>query len=205
MNRQPVNWQPVLEGEWLLLRPLVADDWQALFAVAADPEIWAIHPAHDRWQEPVFRAFFDDALAQGGAMAVIDRASGAIVGSSRWQGYDSAAGGSVEIGWTFLARSHWGGRYNPELKRLMLAHAFAFVDRVTFRVGETNLRSRRAMEKIGGRLTGAVEAVQHGGREIVHVVYEITRDGFAKGPLAGTKPANSASAADTAPTHRFRG
>ena len=180
----PVDWQPVLETERLLLRPLAPGDWQALFAVASDPEIWAIHPAHDRWQEPVFRAFFDDALANRGAMVIIDRASGEIIGSSRWQGYDPANGGSVEIGWTFLARSHWGGRDNPELKRVMLRHAFQFVGRVLFRVGDTNLRSRRAMEKIGGRLTNEVEGLNHGGREIVHVIYEITRDSFALGPLS---------------------
>ena len=96
-------------------------DQSALFAVASDPLIWEIHPATDRWQEPVFRAFFDDALAQGGALAIIDRASGTIIGSSRFQGHDPAGGGSVEIGWTFLARSHWGGAYNPELKRLRLS------------------------------------------------------------------------------------
>ena len=175
--------QPVLEGEWLLLRPLAPTDWDALFAVASDREIWVIHPAHDRWQEPVFRAYFDDALAQGGAVAVIDKSTGAIVGSSRWQGHDAADGGSVEIGWTFLARSHWAGRYNPELKQLMLAHAFRFVRRVLFRVGESNGRSRRAMEKIGGRLTEAVDYTQMAGREIAHVVYEISADDFAAGPL----------------------
>lgn len=179
-----MTWQPVLEGERLLLRPLRSEDWDALFAVASDREIWAIHPAHGRWQEPVFRAFFDDALANGGAVAVIDRSSGAIVGSSRWQGHESEDGGSVEIGWTFLARSHWGGRFNPELKRLMLAHALQHVERVMFRVGETNWRSRRAMEKIGGRQTSAMEYTQMAGREVAHVVYEITRESFAKGPLA---------------------
>ena len=181
-----MDGQPVLNGDRLTLRPLTPDDWQALFAVASDPLIWDIHPAHDRWQEPVFRAFFADALAGGGAVAVIDRASGAIIGSSRWQGHDPADGGSVEIGWTFLARSHWGGAYNRELKRLMLAHAFGRVERVLFRVGETNLRSRRAMEKIGGRLTDELDVTHLAGRDIVHVVYEITRDSFAKGPLAGT-------------------
>jgi RimJ/RimL family protein N-acetyltransferase len=175
--------QPVLEGERLLLRPLHVDDWYALFAVASDPLIWEVHPAHDRWQEPVFRAYFADALANVGAMAVIDKASGAIVGSSRWQGYDPANGGSVEIGWTFLARSHWNGAFNPELKRLMLSHALRFVERVVFRVDETNLRSRRAMEKIGGRLTEAIEYTQMAGREVRHVVYEITRESFASGPL----------------------
>lgn len=177
--------QPVLAGERLLLRPLQPDDWAELYAVASDPQIWELHPAHDRWQEPVFRAFFSDALAGGGAMAVIDRASGAIIGSSRWQAHDPADGGSVEIGWTFLARSHWGRIYNTELKQLMLAHALRWVERVQFRVGEHNRRSRGAMERIGGRLTdldgGVVETASGPAR---HVVYEITRDSFATGPLA---------------------
>ena len=175
--------QPVLEGERLLLRPLRADDWEALFAVASDPEIWAIHPQHDRWQEPVFRAYFADALKQGGALVVIDRATGAIIGSSRMQAYDPADGGSVEIGWTFLARSHWGGSFNREMKRLMLGHALKFVERVDFRVGEGNLRSCGAMEKIGGRLSDRSDIVDTASGPVVHVVYEITRDSFADGPL----------------------
>ena len=176
--------QPVLEGERLLLRPLHTDDWDALFAVASDPEIWAIHPQHDRWQEPVFRAYFADALAQGGALTVIDKASGAIVGGSRMQAYEPADGGSVEIGWTFLARSHWGGAFNREMKRLMLAHALQFVERVDFRVGEDNLRSRGAMEKIGGRLSERSDIVDTASGPVRHVVYEITRAGFAAGPLS---------------------
>ena len=178
-----MNRQPVLTGERLLLRPLRADDWDALYAVASDPLIWELHPARDRWQEPVFRAYFADALAHGGAVAVIDRASGVMVGSSRWQGHDPADGGSVEIGWTFLARSHWGGSVNRELKRLMLAHALAAVARVDFRVGASNLRSRRAMEKIGGRLCDRVEPVEIAGTFVDHVIYEITRESFASGPL----------------------
>ncbi|MBN8500064.1 MAG: GNAT family N-acetyltransferase [Sphingomonadales bacterium] len=177
--------QPVLQGERLLLRPLRPGDWEALFAVASDPEIWAIHPQHNRWQQPVFRAFFDDALAQGGALAVIDQHDGAIIGSSRFQGYDPADQGSVEIGWTFLARSHWGGAINRELKRLMLAHALQAVERVDFRVGETNWRSRRAMEKIGGRLSDRSEMVDSASGPVLHVVYEIDRAGFASGPLWG--------------------
>jgi RimJ/RimL family protein N-acetyltransferase len=183
--------QPVLEGERLLLRPLEPGDWDALYAVASDPLIWEVHPAGDRWQEAVFRAYFDDALVKGGALAVVDRASGALIGSSRMQGYDPADGGSVEIGWTFLARSHWGGATNREMKRLMLGHALKFVTRVLFRVGETNWRSRRAMEKIGGRLHDERESVQMNGREVAHVVYEISRESFAKGPLS---PSGSASA-----------
>jgi RimJ/RimL family protein N-acetyltransferase len=177
-----MNRQPVLEGERLLLRPLTVDDWDALFAVASDPEVWAIHPQHDRWQEPVFRRFFADALGRGGALVVIDKATCAVVGSSQ---YKEEAGGVVEIGWTFLATSHWGGSYNREMKRLMLAHAFQFVDRVEFRVGECNLRSQRAMAKIGGRLTDRFDMVDlPGGGSMPHVIFEITRDSFASGPLS---------------------
>lgn len=177
--------QPVLEGEHVCLRPLRAEDWDALFAVASDPLIWAQHPAHDRWQEPVFRAFFADALAHGGALLAIDAASGAVIGSSRFQGLEKSDGGSVEIGWTFLARSHWGGRHNHEMKRLMIAHALASVDEVRFLVGETNTRSRRALEKIGARLTGrSEERIMAGGQIIPHLTYIVTRESFARGPLA---------------------
>jgi RimJ/RimL family protein N-acetyltransferase len=177
--------QPVLEGERVLLRPLHADDWDALFAVASDPLIWHQHPAHDRWQEPVFRAFFDDALANRGALAAIDRQSGAVIGSSRFQGLDAAGSGSVEIGWTFLARSHWGGGYNREMKRLMLAHALAEVAECRFLVGESNIRSRRALEKIGARLTDrSEERIMAGGRIIPHLTYVVTRQDFAQGPFS---------------------
>ncbi len=175
--------QPVLEGDRLLLRPLSPADWDALFSVASDRLIWEVHPAHDRWQEPVFWTFFGDALDNGGALAVIDKGSGAIIGSSRYQGFDPADGGSVEIGWTFLARRFWGGSYNRELKRLMLVHALGFVERVLFRVGEDNLRSRGAMTKIGGKLTEDEEIRQMAGLWTNHVVFEITRKSFAAGPL----------------------
>jgi RimJ/RimL family protein N-acetyltransferase len=178
--------QPVLEGEHIRLRPLSPDDWDALFAVASDPLIWAQHPAHDRWQEPVFRAFFDDALANKGALVAVDRASGAVIGSSRFQGLEEADGGSVEIGWTFLARSHWGGRYNHEMKRLMLAHALASIAEVRFLVGETNTRSRRALENIGAKLTDRrEERIMAGGEIVPHLTYAITREDFVSGPLAG--------------------
>ncbi|WDA41720.1 GNAT family N-acetyltransferase [Erythrobacter sp. BLCC-B19] len=177
--------QPVLEGEHVTLRPLRPEDWEALFAVASDPLIWEQHPAHDRWQEPVFRAFFEDALANRGALVALDAATSAVIGSSRFQGLEDAGGGSVEIGWTFLARSHWGGRWNHAMKRLMLAHALASVAEVRFLVGETNTRSRRALENIGAQLTDRrEERIMAGGEVIPHLTYVITRESFATGPLA---------------------
>lgn len=148
--------QPVLEGELVELRPLVPADWAALYAVASDPLIWEQHPVSDRWREPVFRAFFDEALASGGALVARDRVDGKVIGSSRFHGYDRDRG-EVEIGWTFLARDRWGGAWNGEMKRLMLDHAFRFADSVLFLIGPDNRRSQRAVEKLGGRLEGRTE------------------------------------------------
>ncbi|MCJ2179980.1 GNAT family N-acetyltransferase [Novosphingobium album (ex Hu et al. 2023)] len=175
--------QPVLEGDRLVLRPLVPEDWDALFAVASDPQIWARHPAHDRWQEPVFRQFFADAFARGGALAIVDRDSGEIIGSSQFDKPEIEGPGQIEIGWSFLARAYWGKGYNAEFKRMMLAHALAHYPVAIFQVGEDNVISRRAMENIGGVLTDRTRVFERGGTLVRHVIYEITREGFAGGPL----------------------
>lgn len=170
--------QPVLEGERLTLRPLRESDWEALFAVASDPLVWEQHPIHDRWQEAVFRPFFDDALASGGALLAIRKADGKVIGSSQFRACPIAPE-ELEIGWTFLAREGWGTGLNPEMKHLMLGHALADVPRVLFRIGETNIRSRKAIEAIGGVLVeGMVEEGEYKGQSARHVVYEITRESF---------------------------
>lgn len=161
--------QPTLVGDLLELHPLRAADFEALFRVAADPLIWEQHPERDRHQEATFRAFFEEALNSGGALVAVDRATGQVIGSSRYHGYD-AQRSVVEIGWTFLARAYWGGRFNGEMKRLMLDHAFRWVSRVIFIIGPENRRSQRAVEKIGGVRAGVGTDAQ--GRE--RVVYELT-------------------------------
>jgi N-acetyltransferase len=161
--------QPVLIGELIKLRPLRPEEFQDLYAVASDPLIWQQHPNKDRYKEEVFKCFFQQALESGGALIAIDTKDGQVVGSSRFHGYNEA-NSEIEIGWTFLARSHWGGIYNREMKQLMLRHAFRFVDSVVFLVGPQNLRSQRAMEKIGGVRVGT--RLDGSGRE--SVVYQIT-------------------------------
>jgi len=160
--------QPVLEGDLLTLRPLRPNDWPALYAVASDPLIWEQHPNSDRYEDHVFRAFFAEALASGGALIAIDGKDGLVIGSSRFHGYDEAKR-EIEIGWSFLARSHWGGVYNGEMKRLMLAHAFRFVERVVFLIGPDNVRSQRAVEKIGATRAGS----RHDGTGRESIVYQI--------------------------------
>ena len=172
--------QPVLVGELLELRPLCADDFEALFRVAGDPLIWAQHPDRNRYQEATFRVFFEEALTSGGALVALDRANGHIIGSSRYHGYD-AERSVIEIGWSFLARAYWGGRHNGEMKRLMLEHAFRSVKRVVFIIGPDNRRSQRAVEKIGGVRAGTTTDAH--GQE--RVMYELTPALYARGQGSG--------------------
>jgi N-acetyltransferase len=173
------EFQPHLQGDLLELRPLRADDYVALYAVAQDPLIWEQHPCNDRYLDDVFRVFFREAIESGGALLAIDRKEGRVIGSSRFHGYD-AQRSEIEIGWTFLARSHWGGAFNREMKKLMLAHAFRFVNSAVFVIGPRNFRSQRAVEKIGGVFDG--KTVDSNGQD--RVVYRIEASAFASGSLS---------------------
>ena len=173
--------QPTLEGKLLRLRPLQPEDWDDLYAVASDPLIWEQHPNKDRYKEEVFKGFFRDALASGGALIAIDSRLGQVIGSSRFHGYDKDES-EIEIGWTFLSRSHWGGLYNQDMKQLMLGHAFRFVKSVVFLIGPENLRSQRAVEKIGAVRVGS----RPNGSGRTSLVYQITAHGhlYSNGPTA---------------------
>src|SRR5215467_976312 len=172
----PVDLQPILKGRLLELRPLRAEDFHDLYTVAADPLIWVQHPVPDRYKAEVFHVFFCDALESGGTLIAIDTKDGRMIGSSRFHGYDEGKS-EIEIGWTFLARSHWGGVYNGEMKQLMLRHAFRFVNSVIFLVGPHNFRSQRAVEKIGGVRVGT--RLDGTGRE--SVMYRLEAAAFAAG------------------------
>jgi N-acetyltransferase len=176
------DFQPTLIGPTVTVRPMTRADWPQLFAAAADPEIWKVHPVPDRYTEPAFRKFFDGGIESKKAFVFVDRASNRLIGSSRYNDY-KPADSEVEIGWTFLARSHWGGATNREVKRLMLDHAFGFVDTVVFWVGEKNFRSQGAMKKIGGVLRdGIFERPVSDGTP--YVIFEIAKDRYQNGGRA---------------------
>jgi N-acetyltransferase len=170
----PFNLQPHLKGELVELRPLKSEDWDHLFSVASDPFIWQQHPESDRYKEDVFRIFFKDALESPGAFVVIDAQTREIIGSTRFHGYDPKKS-EIEIGWTFLARKYWGGRYNREMKELMVAHAFKFVENVVFFVGENNIRSQRATEKVGAIKSGTAKKIYGNRPASVNIRYVIRK------------------------------
>jgi RimJ/RimL family protein N-acetyltransferase len=148
MPERDFDCQPALYGRTLTLNALSASDFEALFSAASDPLVWAGHPASDRYERQVFEKYFAARLASAKALAVIDIESGQIVGmSSYYTPPDQPE--SIAIGYTFLVRTKWGGDANRELKSLMLEHAFKVYDIVYFHVGPANLRSQKALLKIG--------------------------------------------------------
>jgi len=176
------DFQPTLIGPTVIVRPISAADWPELFAAGSDPEIWKVHPVRDRHTEPGFRKFFDGALESKMGFVFVDRSTGRLIGSSRYYGYEPELG-EIEIGWTFLARSHWGGRANREVKRLMLDHAFTFVNTVIFWVGDENWRSQGAMTKIGGvKREGLFTRELSGDRP--YFIFEITKSRYQQGGRA---------------------
>ena len=165
--------QPTLTGELVVVRPLRPDDFEELYRAASDPLIWEQHPQSNRHERAVFKDYFDGAIASGGAFAVIDRSSGRIIGSSRY--WNLEPGSEVEIGWTFLERQVWGGPYNAELKALMIRHAFRFVERVVFVAGEDNVRSQKALQKIGATFVAKTQRPGPDGVVRHNLVFEIVR------------------------------
>lgn len=147
----PINLQPAhLQNNLVSLQPVGTNDFERLYAVAADPQIWEQHPQKDRYKREVFQAFFDSAIKSKGAFLVLDAKTGAVIGSSRYYEYNKEEK-SIAIGYTFLAKAYWGGPYNKGLKMLMLTHAFTFADAVLFHVGIHNFRSQKAIEKLGAQ------------------------------------------------------
>ncbi|MFM2231223.1 MAG: hypothetical protein RL607_2481 [Bacteroidota bacterium] len=171
----PFTLQPTdLIGNKIRLLPLKYEHFEGLFAVAADPLLWAQHPNPNRYQRDVFENYFEGALASQGAFLVVEKETEAVVGCSRFYDYDAPTS-SILIGYTFVGRSYWGKGFNRELKQLMLSYIFQYVDTVFFHIGAQNLRSQKAIEKIGALKVDEIEVAYYGEPEKINFVYEIQR------------------------------
>lgn len=171
------NLQPTLENEFIRIVPLEADDFERLYAIASDPLIWEQHPNKDRYKREVFETFFKGAMESQGAFLVYDQKTGTVIGSSRYYEADEKKK-SIAIGYTFLARDHWGGTYNPALKDLMMKHAFQHFDAVIYHIGAFNIRSQKAMEKLGGKKIAELEMEYYGEPNKLNFVYEIRKENW---------------------------
>ncbi|CAA0122548.1 Uncharacterised protein [Halioglobus japonicus] len=174
MGSSGINLQPVLKGDTITLRPLERADFGALHSAASDPEIWALHPDSTRYKRDVFQErFFDGAISSGGALAIEENATGRIIGSSRYYEWrpDTA---EISIGYTFITRDHWGAGTNAQLKGLMLAHIYQWAEVVWFHVGKDNIRSRRAVEKLGATLSHEKDR-ELKGKPFVQLYYRLSQ------------------------------
>lgn len=169
MNLLPVD----LHNELVRLESLEESDFERLYSVASDPEIWEQHPSSDRYKREVFQQFFEGAIDSQSAFLIIDQVTGQVIGSTRFYEFDET-NKSIAIGYTFLAKKYWGGKYNASVKKLMLEYAFQWVEKVYFHVGAENVRSQMAVRKLGAELLETV-MFDHYGEKILHHLYVLER------------------------------
>jgi N-acetyltransferase len=166
--------QPILENEHYQLIPLHQGDFESLYEVASDPEVWQQHPSRDRYQREVFENFFRGAIESGGAFKIVEKATGDVLGSTRFYDFDEDRN-TIFIGYTFYGAKSWGKKINPQIKKLMLDYIFQFVDAVYFHVGKDNMRSRTAMERLGAENLGEHEVAYFGEPSRTNILYQIKK------------------------------
>ena len=167
----------MLEDEIVQLMPLQQTDFEALYAAASDPDIWIQHPNKNRWQREVFATYFEGALQSGGAFKIIEKATGQVIGSTRFYDYN-ATDSSILIGYTFVMVHCWGRGINKRVKQLMLHYIFEYVDKVGFHIGAQNIRSQVAIGRLGAVKTGELEVAYFGESPKQNFVYEITKQSW---------------------------
>ncbi|WP_379964837.1 GNAT family N-acetyltransferase [Epilithonimonas sp. UC225_85] len=172
-----MNIQPTLENENVKLVPLQENDFEQLFAVASDPLVWEQHPNKDRYKREVFENFFQGAMESRGAFKIIEKNTGEVAGSTRFYDYN-VDDNSIFIGYTFYGTKFWGSKLNPQVKKLMLDYIFQFVDKVNFHVGKDNIRSQKAMQKLGAEKVDEVNVAYFGEPEKLNVVFEILKNEY---------------------------
>lgn len=169
-----MNIQPILETGQVALYPLESEDFEALYAVASDPEIWAQHPNKDRWKKEVFSNFFEGAMQSKGAFKVLEKVSGEILGSTRFYDFNDQDS-SIFIGYTFYAVKCWGKGINHTVKRLMLNYAFQYVSKVYFHIGAANLRSQISIGRLGAVKIAEQNVSYFAELPKLNYVYEISK------------------------------
>lgn len=169
--------QPTLTSEIVTLCPLEEKDFEALFSVASDPLIWEQHPNPDRYKRKVFKVFWEGALASRGAFKIVDNTTKQIIGSTRFYDYNPE-NKSIFIGYTFYSRAYWGTPFNATVKKMLLAYAFQWVDKVYFHIGAQNFRSQKAIAKIGAQKVREIVVAYHGEPEKTNFEYVMEKRSF---------------------------
>jgi RimJ/RimL family protein N-acetyltransferase len=157
----PWTDQPVLEGRHILLRPMVRGDGPAIVDAASDGKLWELFYTVVPGPESI-NAYLDRAEREQGwgrimPFAVIEKASGDLVGATRYMRMNSPHR-RLEIGTTFYASRVQRTPINSEAKLLLLTHAFESMNCVCvqFRTDHFNFASQRAIERLGAKRDGLI-------------------------------------------------
>ncbi len=179
----PANWighPVVLEGEMVRLVPLERDHFPALLKIGADSRIWEYMSVdgsdEGRLLQLLESAVLKRATKEQYPFAVIEKATGAVVGSTMFHNIFPQHR-KLEIGWTWYAPSLWRTGVNRECKYLLLNYCFDVLAaiRVQLVTDEINVRSRKAIEGIGGVFEGVLrnERIRENGIFRNTVMYSI--------------------------------
>jgi len=173
------NLQPLLKNEIVKLVPLKQEDFEDLYQAASDRLIWEQHPNKNRYQRDVFKTFFEGAMESKGAFVIYNNTTNELIGCSRFYAIENKPD-AIAIGYTFFARSHWGGKYNPATKALMIEYAFRYVNNIIFHIGATNIRSQKSIEKIGAKKIAEEDIAYYGEPTKLNFIYQITKEDWLK-------------------------
>jgi RimJ/RimL family protein N-acetyltransferase len=159
MNEQWVKHPTILTGETVDLIPLEKEHFDELFIAASDKELWKFFPSDCSVRE-TFDKSYSAAINDRGKgtcypFVVYHKESGKLIGATRFLDIVSADK-KLEIGFTWLGKQYWGTGINFECKLLLLTHCFTILKakRIQIKTDENNIRSRKAIEKIGGQFEG---------------------------------------------------
>jgi RimJ/RimL family protein N-acetyltransferase len=178
-----INCQPVtLVERGVLLRPLSLDDEAGLADAAADGQLWNIRvtsvPAPHETRSYIETALRMQAEGHRLPFTVVEQASGRIIGSTSYHDILPAVG-RLEIGYTWYARRMQRSHVNTSVKLMLLRHAFETLGCLTvgWRVDNFNLRSQRAVERLGAKKDGVIRghALRRDGSIRDTVMYSLTR------------------------------
>ena len=149
----------LLKGDSVRLEPLSQEHAQGLFNRGQETADWAHMPRTCFVDMADTRQWIDEALQAPGQIpfAIVETGKNKAVGSTRFINIRPEHR-CVEIGWTWLGKEWQRTAVNTEVKQLLLSHAFERLGcvRVEFKTDGRNLRSQRALERIGATREGVL-------------------------------------------------
>ena len=161
MQEQWINHPTILKGEIVDLLPLEKKHFEELFLAASDKKLWELIPTNcSNWE--TFETAYNAALTERSngkqyPFVIYHKESKKLIGSTRFFEIFQKDK-KLEIGWTWIITKYWATEINLECKLLLLTYCFEVLNtrRVQLKTDENNLRSRKAIEKIGGQFEGVL-------------------------------------------------